>query len=294
MKPIEVYGRQAPTTVYGLGIKENVVRYDVPMGETREKLLAKGLERLSFCNSARFIQFSLRALASIRERRGRALPNLSSVERTMLNMLYYTFWDVGLSEWKDHSFGTVEEALYWLVEHPYAYLELRDVLQYQFEKIDIAGRPIPGLGEEFPIDLYCNYTIDQILAALDWHKPWKHKHFQEGVLYLEERNMDVFFVTLVKSEKDYSPTTMYQDYAVNERVFHWQSQSRTTVNSPTGQRYINQKYTKHPVLFFVREKKKNENGVTLPYTCVGLADYKSHSGSAPISIEWTIVTVKYL
>ena len=288
VKPIEVYGRSAPTTVYGLGLKENVVRYDVPLGETREKLLAKGLERLSFCNSARFIQFALRSLASIRARRGQALTGLNSVDSSMLLMLYYTFWDVGLSDWKDRSFRTVEEALYWLIEHPYAYSELVDVLQYQYEKIDIVGRPIPGLGEEFPIDLYCNYTIDQILAALGLHKPWKHKHFQEGVLYLEERNMDVFFVTLVKSEKDYSPTTMYQDYAVNERVFHWQSQSRTTVNSPTGQRYINQKYTKHPVLFFVREKKRNENGVTLPYTCVGLADYKSHSGSAPISMEWTM------
>jgi hypothetical protein len=100
--------------------------------------------------------------------------------------------------------------------------------------------------------------------------------------------MDVFFVTLVKSERDYSPTTMYQDYAVNERVFHWQSQSRTTVDSPTGRRYINQGKTRHPVLFFVREKKRNENGVTMPFTCVGLADYKSHRGSAPISMEWTM------
>jgi hypothetical protein len=162
------------------------------------------------------------------------------------------------------------------------------VLQYQYEKIDIAGRPIAELDEDIPLDLYCNYTTDQILAALGRHTAWKHRHFQEGVLYVDERNMDVFFVTLMKSEKDYSPTTMYHDYAVNERVFHWQTQSRTTDRSPTGQRYINQKHTKHPVLFFVREKKRSESGVTMPYTCVGLADYKSHHGSAPISMEWTM------
>lgn len=287
VKPIEVYGRQSPTTVYGLGVRENVVPTDLPIGEAREKLLARGLERLSFCNSARFIQFSSRALASIRENRGQEMTNLSSAERTMLLMLYYTFWNVGLSDWKDRPFQSVEEALYWLIEHPFAYAELCDVLQYQYEQIDIAGRPIPGLDEELPIDLYCNYTIDQILAALGRHTAWKHRHFQEGVLYVEERNMDVFFVTLVKSEKDYSPTTMYQDYAVNERVFHWQSQSRTTDRSPTGRRYINQWKSKHPVLFFIREKK-NDGGVTMPYTCVGLADYKSHHGSAPISMEWTM------
>lgn len=287
VKPIEVYGRQAPTTVYGLGIREKVVSTEQPIGDAREKLLAKGLQRLSFCNSARFIQFSLRALASIREGRGQPLDGLSSTEHTMLLMLYYTFWNVGLSDWKEAQFERIEEALYWLVEHPLAYAELCDVLQYQYEQIDIAGRPIPDLGEAFPIDLYCNYTIDQILAALGRHTAWKHRHFQEGVLYVEERHMDVFFVTLVKSEKEYSPTTMYQDYAVNERVFHWQSQSRTTDRSPTGQRYINQRHTKHPVLFFIREKK-NEGGVTMPYTCVGLADYKSHHGSAPISMEWTM------
>ncbi|OLN27466.1 Helicase, C-terminal:Type III restriction enzyme, res subunit:DEAD/DEAH box helicase, N-terminal [Desulfosporosinus metallidurans] len=44
-------------------------------------------------------------------------------------------------------------------------------------------------------------------------------------------------MTLNKSEKDYSPSTMYQDYSINEELFHWQSQSRTTVESLTGQRY---------------------------------------------------------
>jgi superfamily II DNA or RNA helicase/HKD family nuclease len=286
VKPLEVYRRDV--TVYGLGAREKVVACEEPLGDSRERLLAAGLERLSFCNSARFIQFSLRALERIREGRGRELADLNAAERKMLLMLYYTFWNVGLSDLEGQPFRTVEEALYWLIGHPLAYAELCDLLRYQYERIDIVGRPVDGLDEDIPLDLYCNYTTDQILAALDRHQAWKHRHFQEGVLYVEDRNMDVFFVTLVKSEKDYSPTTMYQDYAVNERVFHWQSQSRTTVDSPTGRRYINQGKTRHPVLFFVREKKRNENGVTMPFTCVGLADYKSHRGSAPISMEWTM------
>ncbi len=203
----------------------------------------------------------------------------------MLLMLYYTFWDAGLSELKEQHFDHVESALYWLIENPLCFEELKDVIQYQCDKIDIVGRAIPELGSDVPIDLYCNYTIDQVLAALGKHKAWKHSHFQEGVLHLKDRNMDVFFITLNKYEKDYSPSTMYHDYAINERVFHWQTQSRTTVTSPTGQRYINQRKTKHPVLLFVRDKK-SEGTVTMPFTCIGLADYQSHSGSAPISIEW--------
>jgi superfamily II DNA or RNA helicase/HKD family nuclease len=285
VEPVELYGKK--TTVYGIGVAEKVIPYHVTIDGEREKILAKGLERLSFNNSARFLETSLRLLGDIMESQGRPLAGLQESEQNMLLMLYYTFWNVGLSDLVDYKFDCIESALYWLVENPLCYKELQEMLRYQFGNIDIVGKPIPTLGSNVTIDLHCNYTTDQILAALGKHKAWKHTHFQEGVLYLSDRNMDVFFITLNKSEKDYSPSTMYQDYAINERVFHWQSQSRTTVNSPTGQRYINQRHSKHSVLLFVREKK-SEGTVTLPFTCIGLADYRGHRGSAPISIEWSM------
>ncbi|MEN6462706.1 MAG: DUF3427 domain-containing protein [Syntrophomonas sp.] len=46
---------------------------------------------------------------------------------------------------------------------------------------------------------------------------------------LNVKGLDVFFVTLNKSDKDYSPSTMYQNYAINEEQFHWQSKSVTSV-----------------------------------------------------------------
>ena len=92
-------------------------------------------------------------------------------------------------------------------------------------------------------------------------------------------------MTLNKSEKDYSPSTMYQDYSINEELFHWQSQGRTTEESPTGQRYVNQRDNRGNVLFFVREYK-TESQFAAPYTCIGLADYQNHYGSAPVSIVW--------
>ena len=46
------------------------------------------------------------------------------------------------------------------------------------------------------------------------------------------QSSDVFFVTLNKADKDYSPTTMYNDYSINSELFHWQSQSTTAENSP--------------------------------------------------------------
>jgi hypothetical protein len=75
------------------------------------------------------------------------------------------------------------------------------------------------------------------------------------------------------------------NYAINEEQFHWQSQSNTSVDSVTGQRYINQPRNGNQVLIFVRDYKKL-GAMTAPYTCIGLADYVSHYGSAPISIVW--------
>src|SRR5271157_3588572 len=78
---------------------------------------------------------------------------------------------------------------------------------------------------------------------------------REGVLHLPDLRADIFFVTLQKTEKDYSPTTKYQDYAINERLFHWQSQSTTSAESTIGRRYVEHAERGYTVLLFGREHK---------------------------------------
>jgi hypothetical protein len=92
---------------------------------------------------------------------------------------------------------------------------------------------------------------------------------------------------LYKSEKDYSPTTMYEDYAISDTLFHWQSQSTTSDTSPTGRRYIHHRKTGNKILLFVREHKQ-ENDFTAPYDFLGPANYIKHEGSRPMSITWEL------
>ena len=92
----------------------------------------------------------------------------------------------------------------------------RQLLRYRFEQIDFIDEPVE-LGFDCPLDLHCTYTRDQLLVALDFMKP---STVREGVKWLPEKNIDVFFVTLNKADKDYSPTTMYNDYSINESLFH--------------------------------------------------------------------------
>jgi len=47
------------------------------------------------------------------------------------------------------------------------------------------------------------FTRDQILVAFDFLKP---ATVREGVKYLPFKNVNIFFITLNKSDKDYSPT----------------------------------------------------------------------------------------
>ena len=152
-----------------------------------------------------------------------------------------------------------------------------------------------NLGFACPLDLHCTYTRDQILAALDFLKP---ATVREGVKWLPEKGLDVFFVTLNKSDKDYSPTTMYNDYSINETLFHWQSQSTTAERSPTGQRYIHHQERGSKVLLFVREFKSDRmlSGAQA-YTFLGTAQYVSHEGERPMNITWRLdkpIPAKYL
>ena len=82
-------------------------------------------------------------------------------------------------------------------------------MQYQYDRIDFIDEPV-DVGFDCPLDLHCTYTRDQLLVALDFLKP---ATVREGVKWLPEKQLDVFFVTLNKADKDYSPTTMYKDYS---------------------------------------------------------------------------------
>lgn len=164
--------------------------------------------------------------------------------------------------------------------------EIIELLKYNRYNIDFIEQDI-NLGYNCPLEVYSKYNTDQILAAMGEHTIYKKKSFREGVLYVKEKDTDLFFVTLNKSDKYFTPTTQYDDYAISEKLFHWQSQSRTSDTSSTGQRYINQRKNKNKVLLFVREYK-SENSITSPFYFLGKANYISHTGSKPISIVWEL------
>ena len=103
-------------------------------------------------------------------------------------------------------------------------------------------------------------------------------------MWLESENTELFFVTLDKSDKHFSPSTRYEDFAVSPTRFHWQSQSLTSADSNTGIRYRKQLDNGATFLLFVRAKKEEA------FWFLGPVRYVSHTGSRPMSIYWDLAT----
>ena len=247
--------------------------------EPLEEMLTKALGRLAVVDSRRWIHFLLDQLPRLDDVDFTALGEL---EQRMLQMFYVTVWGKAAESWASDE---VLDNLYALWDSPVLLREFLDLLRYRYEQIDFIDEPV-DLGFDCPLDLHCTYTRDQLLVALDFLKP---ATVREGVKWLPEKQVDVFFVTLNKADKDYSPTTMYQDYSINENLFHWQSQNTTAENSPTGQRYIHHRERGSKVLLFVREFKADRaTGGAGAYTFLGTANYVKHDGSRPMNITWKL------
>ena len=112
-------------------------------------------------------------------------------------MFYYTLFGKGLED-LGNRFPSIEAAIFWVLDDSLLYGELMSLLDYQYVKIDFVDKSLVELGNDSPLDLYCSYTSDQILVALGKHTEKKKSSFREGVLYLAEKSLDVFFVTLNK------------------------------------------------------------------------------------------------
>ena len=97
---------------------------------------------------------------------------------------------------------------------------------YNYNRLNYIDKNV-DLGFVCPLDINCNYSAAQILSALWYSNEYRKPNNQSGVLYIKDKKLDVFFVTLNKSEKEFSTSTLYEDYAINEVKFHWQSQSNT-------------------------------------------------------------------
>lgn len=243
-----------------------------------EELITKRLHKLFHLDSEKVIDFFIQLVND----QGETTP-ANDEEVLMRNMFYYSFFQ---KEPSKEGFTSIEHALTAILDNEQMNSEILEVLQVKYNSLKTME-----IEHDFdfptPLTVHSTYSREQVLAALGYFNEDQCPAFREGVKYFKDKKLDVFFVTLNKSEKDYSPSTLYEDYAINERLFHWQSQSQTSEQSPTGQRYIHHKERGQKIALFVREYR-NENGYTSPFIFLGECEYVSHQGEKPISFVWRL------
>ncbi len=243
-----------------------------------EARLTKGLRRLAHIDDSDWISALRRVLAAQGDQLQQSLD--SDMLQRQLLMAHFSLW--GTDTPAESLAASVER----LRSSPVMLGELLELLQLRQEMIP-AVTPAADLPFACPLRLHAGYTRDELLAALGHWTLQAQPQMREGVLHLKQLDADLFLITLNKTEREYSPTTMYEDYAISDRLFHWQSQSTTSAESPTGQRYINHRERGHTILLAVRESN-SERGLSCPYYFLGAADYVSHEGSRPMSIIWRL------
>ncbi|WP_218775598.1 DEAD/DEAH box helicase [Oceanobacillus senegalensis] len=243
-----------------------------------EDKIVKRFHKLFPLNSKKILDFFIKYVQTAGEYHIK-----NKEEKLMENMLYYSFYK---KEPSKEGLATINDGLKRIFENKHIQMEILQILEFSYYSIKTIE-----IENEFdfitPLTVHSTYTKEQIMAALGYFNEEKCPAFREGVKHFKDKKLDIFFTTLNKSEKDFSPSTLYEDYAINEELFHWQTQSTLTESSRTAQRYINHKSLDHKIALFVREYKQ-ENGYTAPFTFLGTCDYVSHSGEKPISFIWRL------
>ncbi len=202
-------------------------------------------------------------------------------QKLMLMMLHYDIWI------EPGNFNTLEESIRSIGNNEVMVQEIKEFLELTIDEIGFKEIDF-NMQYSQPLKIHSRYTRDQILSAFRQNTFNKKSSSREGVVNIIDLNTELLFVTLHKSEEDYSPTTMYDDYAINETLFHWQSQNSASPSTPKGISYIEHEKNKKRILLFVREKDKDEFRNTMGYVFVGEGKLRGHYGAKPMSIEWEL------
>ncbi len=211
------------------------------------------------------------------------INNAIKLSGIYLMLFYYRIWgDKGESM----GFTSVEHSFRQLAKNPSIISDLIEILNWSINSKLTSGI-FPDLPFKCPFELHSQYGIKEIQACVGRANIKTAGQTGIGVLHFPEYKTYAILITFQKTEKEFSPSTMYADYPISRRLLHWESQSTTSQLSETGQNFIYHKNRGYTILIFARSKKK-VNKITAPFVYLGSADIVSYESERPIKIIWEL------
>ncbi len=243
--------------------------------------LKKALIRIAQINGPREISRMRKVLKYLR---GNDISQALSVADGTKIPIHYRIWadnagNLGMS--------SLEDSFVLLSKNPTILADMDEILAWAATTSKIEGKSL-NLPFENCLELHARYTSRDINAALGLANLDSTGPTGIGILHAKTIKVYALLITFQKTEREFSPTTMYADYPISRNRIHWESQSTNTQISQTGQNLIHHREKGYTVLFFVREQKKSL-GVTMPFTFLGPGEMISYENERPIKMVWDLL-----
>jgi len=243
-------------------------------------LLKKGLLRAASINGPMEIVRLRKVISKITKG---AINEALSVAGDDVMPVYYRLWgDKG----SKLGIASLKEAFQRLADNPSILADLDEILAWALDATEVSGQ-VPALPFACSLELHAQYGIRDIQAVFKKATLTTAGQTGVGVIHFQECKAYALLVTFQKTDREFSPSTMYADYPINRELLHWESQANTAQHHTDGQNLIHHEEHGYTVLVFARDRKKR-NGVTVPFTYLGPVTRVSYENERPIRMVWRL------
>lgn len=242
--------------------------------------LKKTLVRAAFIKGPREIALLRKVLVKVSQ--GAIEEALALAGHDVMSVYYRIWGDKG----SKLGINSLENAFRRLASNPSILADLDEILAWSLDTTEVSGL-IPELPFDCPLELHAGYGGKEIQIPFGKANLETAGQTGVGVFHFPDVKAYALLVTFQKTEKEFSPSTMYADYPISRELLHWESQANTAQCHKDGQNLIHHKDRGYTILVFARDLKKR-NGVTVPFTYLGPVEQVSYESERPIKMVWRL------
>lgn len=242
--------------------------------------LSKTLVRAAFINGPLEIALLREVLAKVAQ--GAIDEALTIVGNSVMSVYYRIWGDKG----SNLGITSLEDAFSRLARNTSILADLDEILAWAEDTTEVSGL-IPQLPFSCSMELHAHYGGSEIQAVFGRANLETAGMRGVGSFHFADLKTYVLLVTFQKTEKEFSPSTMYADYPISRELMHWESQANTAQHHTDGQNLIHHQERGYTILVFARSQKKRNN-VTVPFTYLGPVDMVSYESDRPIKMVWRL------
>lgn len=242
--------------------------------------LKKTLLRAAFINGPAEVARLRQVLAKVAQG---AIAEALAVAGDVVMSVYYRLWgDKG----SKLGITSLDDAFRRLARNPSILADLEEILAWSQDTTEVSGL-IPQLPFACPLELHAHYGGKEIQAVFGRANLETAGQTGVGSFHFADVKTYVLLVTFQKTEKEFSPSTMYADYPISRELMHWESQANTAQHHTDGQNLIHHRERGYTILVFARDQKRRNNA-TVPFTYLGPVDMVSYESDRPIKMVWRL------